>query len=95
MPFFFEHPEPLKRWPYFPPHKPNVDTTQPPDFDIVGFILFSSCMLSLALLLVYFDRYCRNNQHIHLQEQAEPRQPHDNSELNSFLNQIHPSYGAV
>lgn len=88
MPPFFDHRNPFRREPYFPPHQSNNDTTQAPDFDIFEFMLFTSAMLSLSLLLAFFKVYCLDRRAAHLGQEGQP--------LNEVeLAQFRHGYGAV
>lgn len=88
IPPFFEPRDPFRKWPSFPPHQSNNDTTQAPDFNILEFIIFSSAMLSVGLLMVCFERYCLNRRAGPLEQE---RQPLNALELASVRN----GYGSV
>lgn len=91
-PHEFNRPYWCRRWPCLPPHGLNGDTTQAPDFNMVEFIIFTGSILSIAVLITFFQRYCLN------QRAARPQQiqnePNNGLEMQP-LNAEQPAYGAV
>lgn len=88
MPFFLESHKRYQRWYDFHPHPhpANVDMTQHSELDIVSFIIFGGCVLSIALLYAYIKIYCSTVRQTH------SNGPESENLINSNTNK---KYGSV